>query len=936
VFPPDQAPTFDQAASGGNTLTTSDYTRADITYLDADGRVTNTASPGGHLTTTGYDSFGNVTRQLSAANRERALDPSYNNGDSVITASQLDERNVYDATGMQLLWTVGPRHEIAVPQTGGTYTTTNARAVNINTYDTSGYNLITETLTGALPSNSGVDPGTTTKTALVAALVDTRLSTSSYDPTLLTPQTSSTDPSGLNLVTSTVSDTALGTVTSDTTPGGVGTTNTPRTTVSLYYRAGTGSGDSQCDSKPQWAGMVCRTGPGGQPATDANHPSIPSTYTTSYDLYNQPAVVVEKVPGGSALRTTNTAYREGRPYSVAVTGPGQAIPITHPVYDQVTGLQLETQTVTLAGNGDVATVLNHTIVTYDAAGQQTSYTDTDGNYTSTGYDLLGRPATTNDGKGTRTYTYDTSTEPRGMITKITDSQGKGSTAGDFTGTYDADGELTRQTMPNGVQADTVLDETGAPTSLTYTNTNPACIATDCTLFADTLTRTINGQVATHDGLSSQAYRYDNAGRLTEVDDTYAGTCTSRSYGFDNTSAGKNTNRTSLTVYDPALNGTCQRTTPNTTLGRTWTYDTADRTTTGYVYDTLGRTTTVPAADTTHPTGGTLTATYHANDLVRTLTHNGRTTTYTLDTDNQRIRSWTDNNGTTTNHLNHYTDSSDTPAWTAENTGVNTDYTRNISGFTGLSATYTSTSGGTITYNLANLHGDLIATTATDGTLTTGDTDTDEYGYPRNPANTGTLRYSWLGTEQRAADTPTGITLMGARLYNPTTGRFLTVDPVRGGSCNNYDYVCADPVRMVDLDGKIPTPNKAERKRGKDHPWEFSVWLIYSKWAWNTAKDTYKKSGDRNAFRHCIWQAVLTWRLGLQSAQAWADAHETSTGKSKQAQRDHKADMWNNAVGQYVGKNIHTWLLFTAQGKAVEQCKCNMTGAGGWRLDRNGS
>jgi hypothetical protein len=35
---------------------------------------------------------------------------------------------------------------------------------------------------------------------------------------------------------------------------------------------------------------------------------------------------------------------------------------------------------------------------------------------------------------------------------------------------------------------------------------------------------------------------------------------------------------------------------------------------------------------------------------------------------------------------------------------------------------------------------------------------------------------------------------------PGIGRFLSVDPVERGSCNDYDYVCGDPVNGRDLGG----------------------------------------------------------------------------------------------------------------------------------------
>lgn len=52
------------------------------------------------------------------------------------------------------------------------------------------------------------------------------------------------------------------------------------------------------------------------------------------------------------------------------------------------------------------------------------------------------------------------------------------------------------------------------------------------------------------------------------------------------------------------------------------------------------------------------------------------------------------------------------------------------------------------------------------------------------------------------DAVTGLYHFGARYYDPTMGRFTQVDPVEGGSCNDYDYACADPVNLRDLTGTM--------------------------------------------------------------------------------------------------------------------------------------
>ena len=116
--------------------------------------------------------------------------------------------------------------------------------------------------------------------------------------------------------------------------------------------------------------------------------------------------------------------------------------------------------------------------------------------------------------------------------------------------------------------------------------------------------------------------------------------------------------------------------------------------------------------------------------------------------------------------------------------------------------------------------------------------------------------------------------MGVRLYNPTIGRFLSVDPVRGGSCSDDDYVCGDPINMNHLDGRIPTFNMAEIKRCAQHPGQCVDYMNVGNWAWNESK-RYRNKGDHNAYRHCIWQAVPTWKMSEGNAAAGGRAHETT-------------------------------------------------------------
>jgi len=103
--------------------------------------------------------------------------------------------------------------------------------------------------------------------------------------------------------------------------------------------------------------------------------------------------------------------------------------------------------------------------------------------------------------------------------------------------------------------------------------------------------------------------------------------------------------------------------------------------------------------------------------------------------------------------------------------------------------------------LANPHGDVVATidvtTGVEAAAMSSVADYDEYGIVVTA--TAPSPYGWVGTATRASANQGGLIQMGARMYNPATGRFLTTDPVPGGTPNPYTYP-PDPVNMYDLAG----------------------------------------------------------------------------------------------------------------------------------------
>ncbi|MFE7191373.1 DNRLRE domain-containing protein [Kitasatospora sp. NPDC057541] len=774
VFPADQVP----ASNSGTDLNTGDYTRATVNYLNASGRQVNTATPGHRITTTEYDKSGNSVRTLSAANRELALgttdaakaqlaDLGINTLPSSERAQLLSSTSVISVDGLRETESYGPLHRVTlgadVVSGGATVAKAGTQAVSrtrvVKLYDegrpTDGTakvkDLVTSTVTGGALR------------AWPDVFVETRSEKRVYDWVLDVATQRIQDVGGLNLTTVTGYD-SQGREISKSLPLSNGSdAGTTRTT----YWSATGTGT--CAGRPEWADLVCRTGPAGDITGGGSNPTQLPSKTVQYGLFGQ-ITQTDETANGVTRTTTITPDAAGRPVTATITGgTGTAVPPITTTYDPTTGA------VTKQTSGTGGTITK----AYDAIGRLTSYTDADGSTTTTQYDALDRPVTVTDSvPSTTTYTYDTAVDPRGLATSAIDS-----IAGTFTARYDADGSVVTQGLPGGYTMTERHAPTGTATGRVYTRDSDGTV-----VLSDGITETVQGQRATHAGTpgvtAAQTYTYDKAGRLTTVQDTSPdAVCTTRSYGFDN-----NTNRTSLATA-VAARGTDCTTTGATT--QTNTYDTADRLVNpGYTYDAFGRTTALPGS----------TVAYYNSDLVQQQTTGANRQTWTLDPA-QRFRGWTtetNNAGTWTQSgtkTNHYSSDSDSPSWIAEDGAGN--LTRNVGGLVGgLGATTTKT-GGTV-LQLANLHGDIVLQLPLDTSQAPVALDSDEYGNAR--AGQAAARYGWLGAQERSAETVGSVTLMGVRLYNPTSGRFLSIDPVANGSCNRYEYTCADPLNKYDLDG----------------------------------------------------------------------------------------------------------------------------------------
>jgi RHS repeat-associated protein len=559
------------------------------------------------------------------------------------------------------------------------------------------------------------------------------------------------------------------------------------------------TGDLNCGSGPDTTYAVDSVyyAPSAVAAPPASCPTGPSVSQAGLLEHTKPNPTA---PDSSTARTSYVYDAGGRALAIT-TGPPAALKVRCETYSA------EGRLTSDAASGEDAA---HKVTdTYDPAGALVTTQNGQGtNAISFKYDEAGRMADSVDAWGAETqYVYDqdsnllSHTVAKGSIasgpvyatnlaynaadqlTSMVDPLSKS-----YAFTYDTRGNLQTIQYPNSTFTWRDSNPDGTVKDIYHRHGNlasPPVLLADAHPIAEfTYAYNLDGKMHSEsrhaDAVSDEALSnitYDGAGRMTSLTLQNG---TQRAYAYD-----RDSNRTTSSDTPPGQGTTTTNYnyTPATTPG-------VDELTsisggTSFTYDPDGETLTK----------GNQTNAWDTRGRLHTSTVGTSTATYTYDALNRIIQR--DGNST----RKYLYSGTDDASFFETNNNLVVDFAIEDAAGEAL-ATYNGApkAASTVTYQYANAHGDVVATANATGTRQNL-FDYDPFGAPlqNQPANAFTE--GWLGRHHKKYDTLAKLVMMGARDYDPATGRFLSVDPVAGGSLNNYDYANADPLDQTDLDGR---------------------------------------------------------------------------------------------------------------------------------------
>jgi sugar lactone lactonase YvrE len=551
----------------------------------------------------------------------------------------------------------------------------------------------------------------------------------------------------------------------------------PHASQTIYYSAAANSAYPACGLHPEWANLPCRAQPALQPAKGDPLPVVSDTY----NMWDEPETVTEEF--GSTTRTKKLTYdTAGRALTSEETVTGSsdtAVPKVTNEYSSETGEMVKQSTTVGETTKSIKSV-------YNTIGQLTEYTDADGNTTSYAYAGPahdGQVEEVNYGgkKGSQIYSYSTTTQALEKLLDVGSEGGAG--AGTFTAGYDVEGKMTSETYPNGMTAKYTYNLASEATGIEYEKAAHCAGTCPEVWFKETVVPSIHGEALVRTStLAKEEYTYDEAGRLTKVNETPTGKgCKTRIYAYN-----EDSDRTSETTRESATE-TCA------TTGGTeekHTYDEADRLIdTGVEYEALGNQTKIPAADAGEHE---ITASFYTDNQVAVQKQNGETTSYSYDPEG-RTEKTVSEGGTKATVVNHYPGPGEAISWACEETvkeceeGKGTKWTRDIPGIDG-SLGAVEKSGQAAVLQLHDLEGNVIATAAVSETetklLTTY--NPTEFGVPVN--GTPPTKYSWLGAGGLATEQASGAANPGGGSYVPQLGAPLQTEPITPPGAPDGTYV----------------------------------------------------------------------------------------------------------------------------------------------------